>query len=636
MKCNYLILLFFSVIIGCSSHRLPESNSEFAASPFLMLKSDQSVVRDFKAKLDINSTGHATYHIRKVTTVLSPDARESGKLILPYGGFQDILGVEGALYSANGDLIRRLDKSDGLDLSLSGGYTLYEDTRIKIYELYFNEYPYTIVYDYEIELTGLLNLPTFYPQSRNQYVEKASLEVRTPKDLRLKYRTLNTGSSVKKRFVDQDSVFRWEMNELKPLEKEPFGKSFVEVAPRILLATESFKIADSRGKLDSWNSFGQWYYRLAKDRNDLPESVKTEINTIFNNADDREQGIRELYKYMQNKTRYVSVQLGIGGWQPFEAKYVEEKGYGDCKALTNYMQAILNYAGVESYPVLIKNGTSEPDIVTDFPSNQFNHVILWVPEADTIWLESTSQTIPFNYIGFSNSDRHGLVVTPDSSFLLKAPTYDYRTNKLRNDAEFTLDRKGNVVIDIRSSYSGYYLDELLGNIAKKSESGRQEWIHEQFTLNSFEIEHSDFTDIDNRKIEPVLHFKISNPRYATQTGTRLFVPINKLNKWEQEFPAMDKERSEEIHLPYSFREEDTSVIKLPAGFNVEAIPKSVEISTDFSTYSLEIKNEDNQVEIRRVLEVKKRKLPPAKYEELRGFFASVNTNDKKNIVLKAR
>lgn len=634
MKLRRFFIGLFILVAGCSTQKLPESNPEFSLSPLLFLKSDHSVVKTYNADLEIRTNERATYHVRKVTHIMSDDARDMGELVIPYGGFQEIISVEGAIYSSSGKLIRRLAKGDATDVSLSRGYTLYQDTRIKIYELYHDDYPYTVVYDYEIELNGLLSLPTFYPQNRNQYVESARLNVKIPKELNLRYRELKSESIASKSMIGQDSVFKWEYKELTPLKSEPYGRSFSEVTPKVLLALESFKMGKSEGRLDSWDSFGEWYYKLAEGRNELPESVKKEVTSIYESAPDKREGIKRLYEYMQDKTRYVSIQLGIGGWQPFDARFVEEKGYGDCKALTNYMQAILNYVGVKAYPVLIKNGISETDIVTDFPSNQFNHVILWVPEADTIWLESTSQTIPFNYIGYSNSDRHGLAITPDSSVLVKTPIYDYRINKLSHKTHIKLDREGDVELDVRSSYSGYYLDELLSNIAKKSNKDRQRWFHEQFASNFLEIKSADFSSIDDRQSEPELHMKIENSNYATRMGNRLFIPVNRLNRLDKTLPALDKDRTEPVNFAYSFQERDTSVVELPEGFKVEATPDPIRLFTDFGLYNLNIRNLDkDRIAIERSIVLKEKRFPPERYQELVDFFAQVKSNDRKNIVL---
>ena len=89
---------------------------------------------------------------------------------------------------------------------------------------------------------------------------------------------------------------------------------------------------------------------------------------------------------MQNKTRYVSIQLGIGGYQPFEASVVDKTGYGDCKALSNYMLSMLETIGIKGHYALIMAGQNSPELEEDFPSSQFNHAIVAVPNgADTLW-----------------------------------------------------------------------------------------------------------------------------------------------------------------------------------------------------------------------------------------------------------
>ena len=70
---------------------------------------------------------------------------------------------------------------------------------------------------------------------------------------------------------------------------------------------------------------------------------------------------------------------------------MDEKKYGDCKALTNYMRYMLKTVGIKSYPALINGGASKVSADPAFPADPFNHVILCIPQGkDSAWLECTS------------------------------------------------------------------------------------------------------------------------------------------------------------------------------------------------------------------------------------------------------
>jgi transglutaminase-like putative cysteine protease len=109
----------------------------------------------------------------------------------------------------------------------------------------------------------------------------------------------------------------------------------------------------------TWDDFGKWVAVLNHGRDELPAKTKQEITALTSGMKTVEEKTKVLYEFLQNKTRYVGIQLGIGGYQPFEASVVDETGYGDCKALSNYMVSMLKAVGIKANYCLINAGSNE-------------------------------------------------------------------------------------------------------------------------------------------------------------------------------------------------------------------------------------------------------------------------------------
>lgn len=87
------------------------------------------------------------------------------------------------------------------------------------------------------------------------------------------------------------------------------------------------------GSASNWEELGRWFYHdLYKNQVQLPEKTKEQMKQLTKNATTDKEKARLIYQYMQDKTRYISVQLGIGGFMPTKAEEVDRVGYGDCKA----------------------------------------------------------------------------------------------------------------------------------------------------------------------------------------------------------------------------------------------------------------------------------------------------------------
>ena len=230
---------------------------------------------------------------------------------------------------------------------------------------------------------------------------------------------------------------------------------FHKLAPCIIFGPTEFQMDDYKGNMSSWQEFGKFVYTLKQGRDVLPDPIKQKVHELTDGIPDIMNKIKTLYNYLQKNTRYISIQLGIGGWQPFDAKYVANKSYGDCKALTNYMFRLLKEAGIPSYYTLVRAGRNEGYITDDFPSQQFNHVILCIPlQKDMTWLECTSQTLPAGYLSDFTCNRYALLVNEEGGRLVRTITYGLKENLQNRRIGLVLNEEGTLDVKLQHDMAG--------------------------------------------------------------------------------------------------------------------------------------------------------------------------------------
>jgi len=151
----------------------------------------------------------------------------------------------------------------------------------------------------------------------------------------------------------------------------------------------------------------------------------------------------------------VSVQLGIGGWAPMLPEDVDRLGYGDCKALTNYTKALLDSQNIISYYAVVFGGEERKDLNSQFATMQGNHVILNIPQKEEdVWLECTSQTTPFNYLGDFTDNRNVLLIKPDGGEIVKTKTYSFSENLKETYTKIVLNETGDFMANMERRTGG--------------------------------------------------------------------------------------------------------------------------------------------------------------------------------------
>jgi len=383
----------------------------------------------------------------------------------------------------SGKTIQKAKLKDMGDAALLSNVNIFDDNRYKYYEVKSARFPVQVIIRVQTKSKSNFQIREWVPvRHYNQKVIHSTLKVIYPKTLGLRYKEINLNGAKKQIDLGEKVEITWEEKDL-PIQQPDLKK---ENDHKLILAPNQFALGEYVGKMESWEQLASWQFQVNDGRGDLPENFKKNILSLIGNTVDPYERIKILYDHLQDNFRYVSVQLGIGGWQTITADEVVKYSYGDCKGLTNLMKAMLAVAEIESNYTLVYAGEKADDIAVDLPSNQFNHVILQVPMPggqSPIWLECTSNSLPAGYLGSFTRDRHVLVVKENGGYLTKTPSYNtFGWNTIKNSSEIIIDPGGNASIQTKMSTKGNFAQELQEVKLFLNEQEQKDYFHTNSAL----------------------------------------------------------------------------------------------------------------------------------------------------------
>lgn len=632
------VLLLNTLIVICLPRLHGQAYTVSTVKPEL-LKNASGVFRVYDMNYVVKDTAKAVLKGHYIITVLNSKGDAFGEFEEYYDKFSKITELSGRIYNHNGTIIKKLKTSDFSDLSAVSNSSIFDDNRLKFYKPLVSIYPYTVEYEFTIAFDGYINYQSWNPQGYYDLsIEKANYSLTVPKEYKVRYKPLNNAPMPD---ITEDATTRtysMKAENMSALEREYLTSGLQDIVPNGIFIPEYFKIGGVTCKNDTWKDLGLFFNRLNNQPNKLSEKTIAELNEIKNKAKSKRELVKMVYEYMQSKTRYVSIQLGIGGLQPFDASIVDKTGYGDCKALTNYTKVLLRQVDVPSIYTLVKARKYAPNIFTDESFDQFNHAILCVPfEKDTVWLECTSQTNPFGFLGSFTDNRHVLLVTENGGVIAKTKAYIQENNQLLRSGIVQINPDGKAEVKINTKYTGLQYDDNIGLFYKPADKQKED-LYEMIKLPVFTI--NNFKVSEDRLEIPALNVDVDliATKYVTTSGNRLLLPLNIMNR-SQAIPDLNKERKSKMWLRYSFIDTDSITYLLPEGYSPESIPANVNLDTEFGSYSYKIISNADQKTLQYVRSFKLRDgiYPPEKFKDFSAFIKSISNYDniKVSLIKKA-
>ena len=624
MKKNYCILFFsFTTLFFAQDYKI-------SSIPENLLSNANAVIRESSEDHIMKSVNEMEIKQSSAITILNTAGDSFATVYIPYDPTTKVSNIKVELYDEFGKLFKTFSKKDFSDYTNNPSSGLYVDNRVLVLRPISTKYPYTVKTSYETNTsdTTFLNFKPLW--TYRLAVEKSSFSMLNQSGIKIRTK-INDKPLAKVTHSEEGNLWKYSYQNIEAITEENLSPSLDYLIPQVEFSPEKFSLAGKQGDMTDWNSFGKWYYhQLMSPVSVVTPEILAEVAAL-NLKGTTSEKVKTLFQYMQNKTRYVFIAMGIGGWQPMPASEVSKKGYGDCKALTNYMRTLLTAAGIPSYYAIIYNGDSVINFDKDFPKFSGNHAILMVPtEKDPIWLENTSQRIAFNHLSYSSHNRNVLAVKENGIELINTPIYKPEESKEKLIGKIKIAEDGSISSTANFEFSGGQYDSNLRLFSLKNDELIEALKNRHYNLKIDQIAVQNLkNDRDDAKIIFNLNLKANS--FSKKIGNDLFFPV--MPYYQSVSFSSNDERKLPFENSFPFQDDYEVEFSIPEGYKFSEIPKSTNLTTEFGTYTINYDLKDNKLFVHRILTINKGLYPKEKYSEYIAFRKKTASNDNTKILI---
>ncbi len=584
---------------------------------------------------------------RLAVKVLSPAGlKRHGEDVLSYRQDDRILAYRVWTVSPQGTVRRSDDEDDVQDYPAIPGNSGYTDVRMRVVRV-----PGLEVAGWKISEAVVVNAldlgaPAHSLGDLYEPTVVSRVVVRTPPGWSRAW-VARRASDMKPDLGPEEAGFT--LRDLAPAVQEPLGPVPRDLLPVVWVRWRS---------PDGTRGYGGWA-DVARWAGTLSEPVLSDVGAAAARAaalrpageGDFLPALRAAFEHCARDVRYVSIQLGIGGFRPETPGRVESKLYGDCKAKATLMRALLQAWGLRTFSVLVATrgyGEVDPDVPT--PA-QFNHMIAAVllpPEVESPWatldvpslgrllfLDPTDSQADALELPEEVQGSLALLVHPDAPQLLRLPTQPSAMAAESRTLRGTLDAGGALVeAEVETRYAGTRAAEWRWRHAGATEQERRETMAREIqrlvpnaAVSSYAVEGSSaFTSPVCEKL------RLRGGKVARRTGSLLVVEPGRLAARPLDpLPALP--RRWPLHLGAPRRFEIAVELTGPSGQMPEELPPPASLRTSVLSGEARWAFDDGRLVYQRTVDLSGGVVSPADYAAFREALLTVQGWDATGIVL---
>jgi transglutaminase-like putative cysteine protease len=557
-----------------------------------------------------------TYQQRVVEILDERGAREEASADVRYTPDTQAVEIRAArVYKRSGEVVEASSTAEH-DVS-EPWYGLYYDVKAQVIEFDALEPGDVIDVEYVVSDTARRNMFADYfgdlhllqediPRRETRYVLIA------PKGKTLYFNKPKLGKIVAEQETrGADTIYTFRAAGVPKVDSEPGMPGYTDVAAYVHVSTYK-----------TWDDVATWYRGLVSEQLQSSPQIHDAVMDAVKGLTDERAKIRAVYDLVVRKTRYVGLEFGIHGYQPYRTTQVFARKFGDCKDKASLLVVMLREIGVDASLVLARTrrgGDLDPEPASLAP---FDHAIVYVPRYD-LFLDGTAEFSGADELPAQDQDIPVLIVSEGK--LRRTPVLAAQKNRVATVERVTLQASGAARVDEDVTVAGEVAHEWRAHYqspAERPERYGKAWAQKHPGAH---VESVDMPALDDLERPVAVHAAVDVPDWARpEAGGELVMQALGREADMLRSYARLSARKHDLVLGFPWRQEDRVTVSLPAGYKSVRLPDARTVEAPFGRFTLTATDKGGAVEVVAALEVDRHRIAREDYPAFRRFCADVD------------
>lgn len=453
------------------------------------------------------------------------------------------------------------------------------------------------VYNYQTEFIDPYLLHK-YIFGNNIPIQNSTLEIITEKGIEIGYKIFNDPNnniSFSKTERKGKWIYRWTLNDIKPLKREINAPGYLYIVPHINFFIKNYVVDNQTNEiLGSIENLFSYYKGFIKNLNKNEDSSLKDLTLeITKNKKDDEEKIKAIFYWVKENIKYIAFENGYEGFIPREASLVFQRKFGDCKDMGSIISSMAKYANVKDVTIAWIGTRSIPYSYDELPIPSVdNHMIaVFKKNNDYIFLDATDKETRYGLPTAFIQGKEALLNENENYKIIKVPVVPAEKNEITDAVKLSIE-KDKLIGSGKMERYGYNRSHSLMKIGDTHNKTRFESVKEMVLKgnNKFNLIEYKEENRDEKDKPYIINYNFDLDNYIIKLDSEMYVNLF-LDKFLEDL-MIEKNRISKFEFEYLTQYKTKYTLEIPKDYSVKQLPDNFSLDNEYlkADFNYELKN----------------------------------------------